>query len=214
MRLVFALMIFATACASNMQMTSSDPATQPSAQATERSQQPAPPHPLMPAAEDANRFVSDAESRLAAMNVEQQRAAWVASNFITHDTELLTAKANEQQINLGVELAKQAARFDVAGSLSYDDRRKLDLIKLSLTSPGPSDPAKTAEMARIGAELEAMYGSGKYCPPNATPSSASTSTPSAGSCARAAIRSDSWKCGAAGIRSRRRCASNTRATCS
>jgi len=170
MRLVFALMIFSTACASNMQMTSSNPAPQPgSAQATERSQQPAPPHPLMPAAGDASRFVSDAESRLAAMNVEQQRAAWVASNFITHDTELLAAKANEHQINLGVDLAKQAARFDVARSLSYDDRRKLDLIKLSLTSPGPSDPAKTAEMARIGAELEAMYGSGKYCPPNATP---------------------------------------------
>ncbi|MGZ5494882.1 MAG: M2 family metallopeptidase, partial [Thermoanaerobaculia bacterium] len=132
-------------------------------------QQPAPPHPLIPAAEDASRFVSDAESRLAAMNVEQQRAAWVASNFITHDTELLAAKANEHQINLGVDLAKQAARFDVAKGLSYDDRRKLDLIKLSLTSPGPSDPAKTAEMARIGAELEAMYGSGKYCPPGATP---------------------------------------------
>ena len=147
MRLVFALMIFATACASNMQMTNSDPATQPgSAQTTERSKQPAPPHPSMPPAEDAKGFVSDAESRLAAMNVEQQRAAWVASNFITHDTELLSAKANEQQINLGVELAKQAARFDGAGNLSYDDRRKLDLIKLSLTSPGPSDPAKTAEI--------------------------------------------------------------------
>ncbi|MGZ8833970.1 MAG: M2 family metallopeptidase, partial [Thermoanaerobaculia bacterium] len=113
--------------------------------------------------------MSDAESRLAAMQVEQQRAAWVVSNFITHDTELLAAKANEHQINLGVDLAKQAARFDVAKGLSYDDRRKLDLIKLSLTSPGPSDPAKTAEMARIGAELEAMYGSGKYCPPGATP---------------------------------------------
>ncbi|MGZ8851834.1 MAG: M2 family metallopeptidase [Thermoanaerobaculia bacterium] len=170
MRLVYALMIFSTACASNMQMTSSNPAAQPgSPQATERSQQPAPPHPMTPAAEDANRFVSDAESRLAAMNVEQQRAAWVASNFITHDTELLAAKANEHQINLGVDLAKQAARFDVATGLSYADRRKLDLIKLSLTSPGPSDPAKTAEMARIGAELEAMYGSGKYCPPGATP---------------------------------------------
>jgi peptidyl-dipeptidase A len=170
MRFVSALTIFATACASNMQMTSSNPAPQPdSTQATERSQQPAPPQPVMPAAENANRFVSEAESRLAAMNVEQQRAAWVAANFITHDTELLAAKANEQQINLGVDLAKQAARFDASQGLSYDDRRKLDLIKLSLTSPGPSDPAKTAELARIGAELEAMYGSGKYCPPNATP---------------------------------------------
>lgn len=118
-----------------------------------------------PTIEGATRFVADAEARLAAMSVEAQRASWVAENFITFDTQALSASANEKSIALGVDLAKQAARFDSVANLPYDIRRKLDLIKLSLTTPGPTDGAATAEMARIAAELEAMYGSGKYCPP-------------------------------------------------
>jgi peptidyl-dipeptidase A len=120
-----------------------------------------------PTAAEAAQFVTDAEAHLAAINVEQQRNSWVAENFITYDTQLLTAAANEKQINLGIDLAKQAARFDKVANLPYDVRRKLDLIKLALSTPGPSDPAKTAEMARIMAEMDAMYGSGKYCPPGA-----------------------------------------------
>src|SRR5262249_52743658 len=121
-----------------------------------------------PTATEATQFVNDAEAKLAAVNVEQQRASWVAENFITYDTQLISAAANEKQIALGVELAKQAARFDSVPNLPADTRRKLDLIKLALTTPGPSDPAGTAEMARIGAEMDAMYGAGKYCPPGAS----------------------------------------------
>lgn len=115
-----------------------------------------------PSIEDASHFVSDAEERLAAANVEQQRAAWVAENFITYDTQLLAARAHELQINLGVALAKEAAHFDSVSDLPFDVSRKLDLIKLSLTSPGPADPAKTAEIARIATELDAAYGTAKW----------------------------------------------------
>jgi peptidyl-dipeptidase A len=115
-----------------------------------------------PTVDEATRFVNDAETRLAEMNVEAQRASWVAENFITHDTQIISAKANEKQIALGVDLAKQAARFDSVEGLPYDVRRKLDLIKLALTTPGPSDTARTAEMARIAAEMDALYGAGKY----------------------------------------------------
>ena len=119
-------------------------------------------HGSKPSANDAAAFVTDAERRLADVNVEQQRAAWIAENFITYDTQILAAKASEKQIALGVELAKAAARFDAVAALPHDVRRKLDIIKLALTTPGPSDPAKTAEMARIGSEMDAMYGAGKY----------------------------------------------------
>jgi peptidyl-dipeptidase A len=110
----------------------------------------------------AAEFVEQAELRAAAANVEQQRAAWVAENFITHDTQIIAAQATEKQIALGVELAKDAARFDAIDDLSYDVRRKLGLLKLALTTPGPADPKKTAEMSRIMAELDAIYGAGKY----------------------------------------------------
>ncbi len=118
-----------------------------------------------PTSAEASRFVDDAEARLADANVEQQRAEWVAENFITDDTQIIAAKANEKQINLGVDLAKKAAPFDKVANLPYQTRRKLYLIKLSLTTPGPSDPKKTAEMAKIAAEMDAMYGAAKYCPP-------------------------------------------------
>ena len=123
------------------------------------------PTPAVPTANDAARFVDTSEARLAALNVDASRAQWVAANFITEDTQLLSAKENERFINAGVELAKQAARYDSVADLPYDVRRKLDQIKLKLTSPGPADPEKTAEMTKIAADMEATYGAGKYCPP-------------------------------------------------
>ncbi len=125
---------------------------------------PVPPPAAGPTSADAVRFVTDAEAKLATLNVDTQRAAWVQATYITDDTQALAAAAHEKQIAAGVELAKGAAKYDKL-DLPSDVRRKLDLIKLSLTSPGPADPAKTGEMARIAAELEAIYGAGQYCPP-------------------------------------------------
>ena len=126
-----------------------------------------PPPPAAPTVEEAIRFVNEAEARLASMNVDAQRAAWVQQTYITEDTQILSAKENEKLINAGVELAKEAARFDNV-NVPADTRRKLETIKLALTSPGPADPVLTAEMARIAAQLDATYGAGEYCPPGKT----------------------------------------------
>lgn len=158
-----ALALFSTACATTQPATPAAPVqSQPAVMQTEQPQQTA--ASATPTTEDAIRFVNDAEARAAAMNVDAQRASWVQSTYITYDTQIISAKENERAINLGVELAKQAAKYDNV-QVPADVRRKLDLIKLALTSPGPADPAKTAEMARIGSDLEATYGAGKYCPP-------------------------------------------------
>jgi len=114
--------------------------------------------------EEARGFLAAAEKRLLDLGVEAGRAQWVQETFITEDTEILAAKANEKVIAAGVELAKAAARFD-AVALPADLRRKLDILKLGLVLPAPSDPEKTAELARLAAELNGMYGKGKYCPP-------------------------------------------------
>jgi peptidyl-dipeptidase A len=115
-----------------------------------------------PTADDAEAFVTAAEQRLAAVNVDQQRTEWVAENFITHDTQILAAQAHERSIALGVQLAKEATRFDGVHELDDDVRRKLALMGNALTTPGPSDPHHTAELARIGATMTAHYGSGKF----------------------------------------------------
>jgi peptidyl-dipeptidase A len=154
-----------TACATTtVPASTATPQVTETEAAPEMQPDPTPPVDPGPTVAEATQFVAEAEARLAAMNVDAQRASWVQSTYITYDTQILSAKENEKLINAGVELAKKAARYDKL-ELPFDTRRKLEIIKLSLTSPGPSDPAATAELARIGSELEATYGAGKYCPP-------------------------------------------------
>ena len=156
----------ATACATTTQPASATPASTETAMTeTAPTPPPPPPPPPGPTAEDAVRFVAAAEARLAELNISANHANWIAANFITEDSQAMAAKENERFISAGVELAKGAARFDNVADLSYDVRRKLNLIKLKLVTPGPSDPVKTAEMTKIAAGLEATYGAGKYCPP-------------------------------------------------
>jgi peptidyl-dipeptidase A len=165
-----ALLLTAACATTTATATTPEPAPESTAQTDSTpmtSVTPVPPAQTGPTVEEATQFVADAEARLAKLSEEQQRAAWVQSTYITHDTQILAARENERLIGAGVELAKGAARFDSL-QLPYDIRRKLNLIKLSLVSPAPSDPALTAELARLAAELEATYGSGKYCPPGAT----------------------------------------------
>jgi peptidyl-dipeptidase A len=117
-----------------------------------------------PTAAEARQFLDDAQKRLLVLAIDSQRAQWVQSNFITLDTEAIAARTNEALLTASVDLAKQAARYDGV-KLPADQRRQMDLLKRTLVLASPSDPKKTAELARLAASLEADYGSAKYCPP-------------------------------------------------
>ncbi|HLE83970.1 MAG TPA: M2 family metallopeptidase, partial [Thermoanaerobaculia bacterium] len=97
-----------------------------------------------PTVEEATRFVEEAEARLLQLAVDAERHAWVQSNFITHDTELLAAQAQEKLIEAAVDYATRATRFDGL-ELPYDVARKLAILKTGITTPAPRDPAKVAE---------------------------------------------------------------------
>ncbi|HEY0172398.1 MAG TPA: M2 family metallopeptidase [Pyrinomonadaceae bacterium] len=112
---------------------------------------------------EANEFVKHAEQRLAELSLRAARAGWVQANFITEDTELLAAAANEELTAAVTELAVTATRFDRL-QLPYDTRRKLMLLKLALVAPAPSNPAEREELTKINASLSSDYGKGKYCP--------------------------------------------------
>jgi peptidyl-dipeptidase A len=118
-----------------------------------------------PTVAEAEEFMRGAETRLNDLAVKASRASWVQSNFITDDTEIISADANEALIGATTELAKQATRYDHL-KLSDDLTRKMLLLKLSaaVPAPAPSDPKELAELARIGTSLEADYGKGQYCP--------------------------------------------------
>lgn len=111
----------------------------------------------------ASTFVEGAESQLLEKWMENERAAWVKENFITHDTEMAEAQAYEQLMGLTRELAQQAAQFDSL-DLDPDTARKLNLIKISLPLASPADPDKQKELSQLATELSSLYGKGKYCP--------------------------------------------------
>jgi peptidyl-dipeptidase A len=113
--------------------------------------------------EEAEKFLADAEKRLLDLNIKAGRADWVKSTFITDDTELLAAEANDNLIAATTELAEQAHRYENV-DLPADSKRKLKLLKLSLTLPAPKDPKERNELTKIAASMEGEYGKGKYCP--------------------------------------------------
>jgi peptidyl-dipeptidase A len=115
-----------------------------------------------PNAEEARWFAEAAEARLRDLAIERERAEWVKSTYITEDTEMLAAAAAQRLIEANVEYAKQAVRFDGL-ELPPDVRRKLNLLKLSMTLPAPSDPKETRELTEIVADMEGQYGKGKWC---------------------------------------------------
>jgi peptidyl-dipeptidase A len=111
---------------------------------------------------EAQGFMADAEKRLFELNLKASRASWVQSNFITDDTEALSADANKDLIAATTELAEGARRFDGL-QMPEDLARKFKLLKLSLTLPAPKDPAERDELTRKAAFLEGAYGKGKWC---------------------------------------------------
>ncbi|AWB58295.1 M2 family metallopeptidase [Colwellia sp. Arc7-D] len=110
---------------------------------------------------DADKFLAATEKELIQLNTVGARAAWINANFITEDTSALAAAADQKSTEAGVRFAMQAANFD-AVEVNTDQRRKLNILKQSLVMPAPQDAKKSADLSKIGAELNSMYGKGKY----------------------------------------------------
>lgn len=117
-----------------------------------------------PTADEARRFIEAAEIQLLDLWIKAERAGWVQANFITDDTEQIAADARKDVIAATMRLAAESVRFDGI-DLPADVARKIRLLKTSLSLVAPSDPAKQAELSRIAAQMEGIYGKGKYCPP-------------------------------------------------
>ena len=115
-----------------------------------------------PTVQEAQKFMDQVETKLLALSTMSGRADWVRSTFITGDTELLAADANERAISATVAFAKQATRFDKL-ALPAELARKIKLLKLSLTLATPADPKESRELTEITARMEGVYGKGEYC---------------------------------------------------
>ena len=114
-----------------------------------------------PTAAEADAFVAEAEKTAAALSVNWNRTAWINATFITDDTDALAAKAGAEQTELGVKYALGAARFNGVSGLSPDTRRKLDLMRLTLTLPAPTRAGAADELSTLTTRMSSAYGKGK-----------------------------------------------------
>ena len=115
-----------------------------------------------PTVGEATAFLATVNAEMLRLGVASQQAGWVYSTFITPDTEALNARASQAYIDAVARYAKEAARFDGL-QLSADDRRQLDLLKVSLELVTPSDAKLAEEVTTLASSLEATYGRGKWC---------------------------------------------------
>src|SRR5262245_14912477 len=112
-------------------------------------------------AEDATRFVEQAEKELAAHAALANRADWINRTYITDDTDALAAEFGARGTEMSVRLAKGAAKFDGVKGLSFDARRKLDFLKQGIVLPAPEKPGAAEELNVIATRLQSQYGKGK-----------------------------------------------------
>src|SRR5512134_612854 len=90
-------------------------------------------------------FIQHVEQTLNDLSIRASRAGWVQSTYITPDTELIAAQANESSIAATTEFAMQAAKYRGAPQLSPELERKINLLRLSLTMPAPQNAAELGE---------------------------------------------------------------------
>src|SRR5512146_1211726 len=117
-----------------------------------------------PTVAEAEAFMKKAEAQLDDLTVRASRASWVQENFITDDTETISAQAQERLTAVVTQLALDARRFDHL-KMPPELARKFKLLKLSLTAPAPNNDAERKELTEIATWLDGTYGKGKYCKP-------------------------------------------------
>ncbi|HET9268849.1 MAG TPA: M2 family metallopeptidase [Vicinamibacterales bacterium] len=117
---------------------------------------------------DVGTFLAHVNATILKLGIEASQAGWVSSTYITPDTEALNARANEVFLSTLARFAKEATRYEKA-TVTPEQRRQLDLLKLSSELVPPGDAAESAELAKLAASLEAAYGRGKWCKDPAKP---------------------------------------------
>src|SRR5262245_3188767 len=114
-------------------------------------------------AETADEFVARLNRELADFALEVNAAGWTQATYITVDTELLNARANERLLEYLTKAVEEARKFE-GQPMTPASARALKLLKFSVSAPAPDDPALRAEFSKLLAAMEAKYGSAKYCP--------------------------------------------------
>src|SRR5262245_8641623 len=113
--------------------------------------------------EEARAFLEKIDKDLRRLWTARDRAGWVSQNFITDDTEVLAAQAEEATAEYVGKAILASRRFKDL-KLPDDLARQMYLLRLAQTVPTPTDANERKELTEIEAWMTAAYGKGKYCP--------------------------------------------------
>ena len=114
-----------------------------------------------PTSADADAFVAKAEKDLEELGIFAARAAWVNATYITDDTDILAARTGAAFTEAGVRYASEAAKYASLPGLSYDTKRKLDMLRQGLVAPAPNTPGAADKLSTLLTGLQSTYGKGK-----------------------------------------------------
>ena len=114
-----------------------------------------------PTVAEADAFVVAAEKDLFDFSIEAGRVAWINSTHITDDTDALAARYGEIGTQKSVRYALDAAKYQALPGLSYDTKRKLDILRGGIVLPAPTTAGAAAELATITTKLQSAYGKGR-----------------------------------------------------
>jgi peptidyl-dipeptidase A len=109
---------------------------------------------------NAEEFIGAVERELPIETEYGNRVSWIAANFITPDTDWLSAKVTAELASTTVARAKSATKFDGV-DVDPRTRRKLELLKRSLVLPAPEQPGASQELAELQVRLGTAYSTGK-----------------------------------------------------
>jgi peptidyl-dipeptidase A len=121
----------------------------------------APASAAAPTAADADAFIAASEKTLYDFGIQSSQVNWVNATYITDDTDAIAARINAEGTELSVKLALEAAKYDKVAGLSFDTRRKLDLLRGGITLPAPTTPGAATELSTLVTKMSSSYGKGK-----------------------------------------------------
>ena len=124
-----------------------------------------------PTPADAHAFVEKMNAEFKAQYLQANAAEWVAETYITDDTQMLTARANEAMLKWLSAKVDESRKFEKVAGIDPKDKRAIELLKLQTAMPAPKDPAHLTELTNLASKLTAAYGSGKYCKDDKDPKS-------------------------------------------
>ena len=110
---------------------------------------------------DADKFVAAAEAELSRFSGFSQQVAWINNTYLTDDTDAVAAKVGADGTELSVRLAGEAAKYQALPGLSFDTKRKLDMLRGGIVLPAPTTPGAATELNTIATKLNSAYGKGK-----------------------------------------------------